>query len=139
MLKISLDWQGKKIECEVFDIEYPICRQVKTGLFFSRKITEYRHLENLHEYLDDDIMWKIPNNNCVRFYVKPNDGLDEWFKAYQVGNGFPPLKQNVVADGKIYIENDTVNRWKNIMCACIIEYDENPDNGESYYVITADY
>ena len=134
MLKISLDWQGKKIECEVFDIEYPICRRYK----FSEE-NEYRHLENLHEYLDDNIIWKIPNNYLVRFYVKPNEALDEWFKAYQVGNGFVSLKQDVVADGKIYIENDTINRWRDIKFARILEYNENHDNGESYYVITADY
>ena len=138
MLKISLDWQGKNIECEVLGISYPIYENQKEFCIPGR-IIEYRYLENLHEYLDEEFTWKVPNNQNVLFYVKPNEALDEWFKAYQVGDGFAPLKQNVVADGKIYVENDTVNRWKDIKCAVITEYNKTSDGQESCYVITSDY
>ena len=138
MLKISLDWQGKNIECEVLDILYPIYKNY-VEFSISKRIIEYRYLKNLHDYFDEEFTRKVPDNQDVSFYVKPNEALDEWFKAHQVGDGFAPLKQNIAANGKIYSENDAVNKWKYIKNAVITEYNENPDNGETYYIIMADY
>ena len=139
MLKISLDWQGKKIECEVLDIAYPIYEKEHESWFARQKIVKYEYLEILDDYFKDEFMRKYPDNQDIKFYVKANNVLGEWFKAYQVNKNFTPLKRNIAANGKIYIENDSIGKCKDIKNAVIIEYNENIKKQNAYYILTSDY